>query len=152
MADPIDAASGDPNLYRYCGNDPINATDPSGQDWLDDAANFFAGWGDTLTFGLTAKIRQWMGVDSVVNRCSGWYNAGEVTGILHTTALGGWLGYARNARLAGLSRPDPALGVRLWQGARRGESGSVALGAPAVQMGSQTLDELAPEYQIYVGF
>ncbi|MCL6534419.1 MAG: hypothetical protein K6U12_14230, partial [Armatimonadetes bacterium] len=22
--DPIDAASGDPNLYRYCGDDPIN--------------------------------------------------------------------------------------------------------------------------------
>jgi RHS repeat-associated protein len=28
--DPIDASSGDPNLYRYCGNDPINRADPSG--------------------------------------------------------------------------------------------------------------------------
>ncbi len=28
--DPIDTASGDPNLYRYCGNDPVNYTDPSG--------------------------------------------------------------------------------------------------------------------------
>ncbi len=25
--DPLDAASGDPNLYRYCGNDPINYAD-----------------------------------------------------------------------------------------------------------------------------
>jgi len=25
--DPIDAASGDPNLYRYCGNDLINRVD-----------------------------------------------------------------------------------------------------------------------------
>jgi uncharacterized protein RhaS with RHS repeats len=28
--DPIDATSGDPNLYRYCGNEPINWTDPTG--------------------------------------------------------------------------------------------------------------------------
>ena len=25
--DPIDASSGDPNLYRYCGNDPVNRFD-----------------------------------------------------------------------------------------------------------------------------
>ena len=28
--DPIDAASGDPNLYRYAGNDPVNSADPNG--------------------------------------------------------------------------------------------------------------------------
>ena len=29
--DPIDAASGDPNLYRYAGNDPLNHHDPDGK-------------------------------------------------------------------------------------------------------------------------
>ncbi len=42
--DPIDTASGDPNLYRYCGNDPINQADPDGTAWgwrdLLDAAGF----------------------------------------------------------------------------------------------------------------
>ncbi|GIV15001.1 MAG: hypothetical protein KatS3mg022_0436 [Armatimonadota bacterium] len=28
--DPIDAASGDPNLYRYAGNDPVNGVDQNG--------------------------------------------------------------------------------------------------------------------------
>jgi RHS repeat-associated protein len=30
--DPIDAASGDPNLYRYCGNDPVSRKDTFGSE------------------------------------------------------------------------------------------------------------------------
>ncbi|MEJ5384718.1 MAG: RHS repeat-associated core domain-containing protein [Fimbriimonadales bacterium] len=31
--DPIDADLGDPNLYRYCGNDPLTKADPDGLTW-----------------------------------------------------------------------------------------------------------------------
>ena len=58
--DPIDAASGDPNLYRHAGNDPVNCADPSGLEALDDAAHFAAGWGDRLTGNLPKHIRDWL--------------------------------------------------------------------------------------------
>jgi RHS repeat-associated protein len=36
--DPLSFAGGDANLYRYTGNDPINATDPSGYSTYDGSA------------------------------------------------------------------------------------------------------------------
>jgi RHS repeat-associated protein len=30
--DPIEASSGDPHFWRYCGNDPLNGVDPNGLD------------------------------------------------------------------------------------------------------------------------
>jgi RHS repeat-associated protein len=48
--DPIEASSGDPHFWRYCGNDPLNGVDPSGLDgWLHtvlDAAGFVPGIGE----------------------------------------------------------------------------------------------------------
>ena len=41
--DPIDAASGDPNLYQYAGNDPINFTDVDGADKEEKQPNNSAG-------------------------------------------------------------------------------------------------------------
>jgi RHS repeat-associated protein len=89
------------NPFEYGANDPINHIDPSGDDWTDwdlsGAANFAAGMGDNLSFGLTSFIRQQMGVDDVVDKCSGLYSAGEWTGIALSTAIGA----AAGAKAAG---------------------------------------------------
>src|SRR5262245_55105348 len=111
--DPLKFGAGDFNLYRYVHNSPTNATDPSGLidpaqwfvDWigvdnvrswdnvLGDVrtggfarfSNFAAGMGDTITLGLTSRVRQGLGYDDVVDYSSGAYalgtNAGQIVNI-----------------------------------------------------------------------
>jgi hypothetical protein len=121
--DPI-GYKGGLNLYGFTGNNPVNGSDPSGLDWLDDAANFSAGMGDVLSFGLTGRVRQGLGVDDVVNRHSGMYVGGEVTGVAvsFVDAGAGAVGAVRAVRAAG--------GVRsIVAGARAARAA-----APAAQM------------------
>lgn len=94
--DPIGFDGGDANLYAYVLNDPINLVDPSGLSWLDwedwdlsEAADFAAGVGDGISFGLTKKIRQATGADQFVNPCSGAYKVGDAVGVGVDLALGG---------------------------------------------------------------
>ena len=75
--DPIGFGAGDANLYRYTGNAPVNRADPLGLDWLDNAANFSAGFADSLTMGVTSLIRGYAGIDGQVDYGSGYYIVGE---------------------------------------------------------------------------
>ncbi|MDR1285497.1 MAG: hypothetical protein LBJ88_04770 [Campylobacteraceae bacterium] len=61
--DPIDFGGGDSNLYGYVMGDPVNFVDPEGLEWTDyipDFSQWFidgaAGFGDTVTFGLTDEF------------------------------------------------------------------------------------------------
>jgi RHS repeat-associated protein len=98
--DPLGLADG-VNLYAYVGGSPVNLVDPLGlyswDQFLYDAAQFSAGMGDNLSFGLTSRIRDWMGTNDVIDKCSGLYAAGEWTGV----AVGVATGVAGGAKAAG---------------------------------------------------
>gem|GEM_PF-1918587 len=95
--DPISYAGG-MNVYGYCGNGPMAGTDPLGldDDPFNNATNFFAGAGSTLTGGLTQTISnaigQGMGLgntDDMVDTCSGWHTGGQIAGAGLGLAMGG---------------------------------------------------------------
>jgi RHS repeat-associated protein len=76
--DPI-GITGGLNEYTFCANNPVNFVDPFGLDWFDNTANFFAGAGDSLTFGITDWVREQAGWNTTVNHNSTAYVAGEWT-------------------------------------------------------------------------
>lgn len=91
---------GDTNLYGYVLNDPINFIDPEGLLSIDsdDIATFSAGLGDVMLMGYGDELRDLFDVDSqMIDRCSGVYTAGEVTGVVISMVLGARAGGAKGA-------------------------------------------------------
>jgi RHS repeat-associated protein len=95
------------NWYVYCGNNPINGIDPLGLDWLDNTANYCAGWSDTLSFGMTKVSRRLVNMRletaynilnsryevawsprSNVDTSSTAYKTGEWTGVANGIGIG----------------------------------------------------------------
>jgi hypothetical protein len=79
------------------------------------ASDFVAGWGDGLSFGLTALARKGLGVDDAVNTDSGAYMAGTVLSMFHSAAIGFAGGAVRGgamlgARAGALGRAGRAIG------------------------------------------
>ncbi|MDX1963548.1 MAG: hypothetical protein SFX18_10365 [Pirellulales bacterium] len=60
-------------------------TDPSQGDWFTRLTNASAGFGDAITFGLTARVRQFGGFDAV-DYNSGAYQVGGEAGIAFNIA------------------------------------------------------------------
>ena len=107
--DPI-LLDGGWNVYAFCGNDPINRMDPSGEDFMSfmfAASDFFAGFGDTISFGATKAFREAVypeiGLSDITDTSSGAYTAGEYSGVAYDIALGAAGGWAAGGTMVCLA-------------------------------------------------
>ncbi len=90
------------NLYSYVGNMPTFYTDPLGLYWYDDLGDFSAGFGDTVSLGMTKELRsvlnEYTDLHDSMNPCSNYYTAGKWSGYAWWLSFNG-IGYLQGAEL-----------------------------------------------------
>jgi RHS repeat-associated protein len=74
--------------YNYAGDNPLNASDPTGLEFFEELGEGIAGWGDKFTFGATKWAREQLG-DENVNTCSTAYQAGGYAGLATAVLIPG---------------------------------------------------------------
>jgi len=103
-----DAPQYSPN-YQQGYQSQVGTSNAPG-DWISALSNFSAGMADTVSGGLTQKIRAGLGYDDVVDKSSGMYAAGGYAG----TGVNVGLMLATPCQVSGIYR----LGMRAYQGAQ----------------------------------
>ena len=89
--DPLEFDGGDINLYGYVSNGPLNWADPYGlfsvgeyvadlPDLPTEFTDFVIGFGDA--FLIPELIREYQGLEGVVNKCSASYGIGKIGGFV----------------------------------------------------------------------
>ena len=88
----VDPLNADLNLYLYGYVNPIRFIDPLGLFTVNDFSDAVAGFGDTISFGISKHIRDLIAneldLGETVNQHSWYYKGGEVAGVAYSMAMG----------------------------------------------------------------
>ena len=103
------------SVYAYADADPIAEIDPLGLFGVDDAANYAAGFGDTISFGLSSYIRSQWDIGGV-DKCSSAYAAGQYTELGVEIGLTG-ASFALRGAAKGVTQAAARAGQN-WHGVR----------------------------------